>query len=155
MKLILKRLLTFIAIITLAGCAVLDPNFEKPQVNVNSFRVLPGGGINPTFEIGLRVINPNGTALNLKGMSYTASIEGNKIFTGVANKLPIISAYGEKDVKLTAQADLFGGFRLIADLMKPREAPISYTLKIKLDAGTFALPIYITRQGNLTLPSTN
>ena len=88
-------------------------------------------------------------------MSYSASIEGNKVFSGVANQLPIVPAYGEEEVKLQAQADLFGGIRLLADLMKPRETPIGYTLKVKLDVGTFALPIYITREGRLTIPSAN
>jgi LEA14-like dessication related protein len=139
----------------LTSCAALNPNFEEPQVSVNSFKILPGGSLNPTFEIGLRVVNPNNTPLNLKGLSYTASIEGNKLFSGVSNKLPIVPAYGEEEVKLNAQADLFGGVRLFADLMKPRKTPIGYTLKVKLDFGTFALPIYITRQGSLTIPTVN
>lgn len=153
MKQLGLRLTTLFIIFILNSCATLHPNFEEPQVSVNSFKILPGGSINPTFEIGLRVVNPNGISLNLKGMSYTASIEGNKIFSGVANQLPTVPAYGEEDIKLNAQADLFGGIRLIADLMKKRDTPISYTLKVKLDVGTFALPIYITREGNLTIPT--
>jgi LEA14-like dessication related protein len=155
MKLIVKCLIVFTASVILTACATLNPNFEKPEVSVNSFKILPGGSINPTFEIGLRVVNPNSTPLNLKGMSYTASIEGNKVFSGVANQLPTVPAYGEEEVKLNAQADLFGGIRLIADLMKPKDKPIAYTLKVKLDVGTFELPIHITREGNLTIPTAN
>lgn len=147
--------LIFVIITALSSCTSLLPNFEEPQVSVNSFKVLPSGNLNPTFEIGLRVINPNSFALNLKGLSYTASIEGNKLLSGVANQLPIVPTYGEEEVKLNAQADLFGGFRLLADLLKPRETPIGYTLKVKLDVGTFALPIYITREGNLSIPTAN
>jgi LEA14-like dessication related protein len=142
MKLASKHLIGIITTVILSACAALNPHFEEPQVSVNSFKILPGNSINPTFEIGLRVVNPNNIPLNLKGLSYTASIEGNKILSGVANQL--------EEVKLTAQADLFGGIRLLADLMKPRETPIGYTLKVKLAVGTFALPIYITREGDLT-----
>jgi LEA14-like dessication related protein len=147
------RLIAIIATVILSACATLNPNFEEPQVSVNSFKILPDGSINHTFEIGLRVLNPNSTPLNLKGMSYTASIEGNRVFSGVANQLPIVPAYGEEDIKLKAQADLFGGIRLLTDLMKPRETPIGYTLKVKLDVGTFSLPINITREGSLTIPT--
>lgn len=143
------------AIMAMAGCATLRPHFEKPQVSVSSFKALPGSRMNPSFEIGLRVINPNNIDLSLKGISYTASIEGKQVFSGVANQLPIIPAYGEEEVKLKAQADLFGGLRLFADLLKPRETPIGYSLKVKLDLGTFSLPIYITREGILTLPKAN
>jgi LEA14-like dessication related protein len=152
MKLIRKYLMAFIVGVILSACATLNPNFEQPQVSVNSFRALPGGSVNPSFEIGLRVVNPNSTALNLKGMSYTASIEGNKVFSGVANQLPVVPAYGEEEVKLVAQADLFGSIRLFADLMEPRTTPITYKLKVKLDLGTFAPPIHITREGNLNIP---
>jgi LEA14-like dessication related protein len=155
MKPILTFYIAIIVLVILSGCVALNPNFEKPQVSVNSFKMLPGGSINPTFEIGLRVVNPNNTALNLKGMSYTASIEGNKVFSGVANQLPIVPAYGEEEVKLKVQADLFGGMRLIADLVKPRETPIGYKLKVKLDVGTFGLPIYITQEGILSIPKNN
>jgi LEA14-like dessication related protein len=154
MKRIVKYLVVFIISIALTACVSLNPNFEVPQVSVNSFKILPSSSLSPTFEIGLRVVNPNSIPLNLKGMSYTASIEGNRIFTGVANQLPVVPAYGEEEIKLKAQADLLGGVRLFADLMKPRKTPISYMLKVKLDVGIFALPIYITRQGNLTLPKT-
>lgn len=155
MKQILIRLTTLCVIFLLSSCAALNPHFEAPQVSVSSFKVLPGNSMNPTFEIGLRVVNPNSIPLNLKGLSYTASIEGNRVFSGVANQLPIVPAYGEEDLKLKAQADLFGGIRLLADLLKPRETPVGYTLKVKLDVGTFALPIYITREGNLSIPTAN
>jgi LEA14-like dessication related protein len=155
LKRLISRLTTLLVILILTSCATLNPNFEKPEVSVNSFKILPGDSINPTFEIGLRVVNPNSIPLNLKGMAYTASIESNKIFSGVANQLPIVPAYGEKEIKLNVQADLFGGIRLFADLMQPRKTPIAYTLKVKLDVGNFALPIHITREGNLTMPKSN
>jgi LEA14-like dessication related protein len=124
---------------------------------------VPSGSIDPTFEIGLRVVYPDSIPLDLKGMAYTACIDGNKIFSGVENQLAILPAYDEEDTKLNVQADLFGGIRLFADLMQPRKTLIAYTLKrshahtlkVKLDVGTFALPIHITREGNLTMPKTN
>jgi LEA14-like dessication related protein len=155
LKLLISRLTTLLVILIPTSCATLNSNFEKPEIIVNSFKILPGGSIDPTFEIGLRVVNPNSISLNFKGMAYTASIEGNQIFSGVANQLPIVPAYGEEEVKSNVQADLFGGIRLFADLMQPRKTRIAYTLKVKLDVGTFALPIHITREGNLTMPKTN
>ena len=154
MKYIVTPLMAFM-ITMLSACANLIPNFEKPQVSVNSFKILPDRNVNPTFEIGLRVVNPNSIPLNLKGMSYTASIEDNKIFSGVANQLPNVPAYDEEEIKLKVQADLFGGIRLLAELIPLRTTSITYTLKVKLDVGIFALPIRITHKGNLSIPKTN
>jgi LEA14-like dessication related protein len=89
---------------------------------------VPSGSIDPTFEIGLRVVYPDSIPLDLKGMAYTACIDGNKILSGVENQLAILPAYDEEDTKLNVQADLFGGIRLFADLMQPRKTLIAYTL---------------------------
>lgn len=152
MKFIATRLLALFTVMALSGCAALNLAVEQPDISVNSFKILPGDSINPTFEIGLRVVNPNGIALNLKGLSYSASIDGHKVFAGVASQLPSIPAYGEEEVKLRAQADLFGSLRLISDLMKPRTEPLGYKLKVKLDVSNLPLPINVTREGNLTMP---
>jgi LEA14-like dessication related protein len=155
LRLFTIRLTSLFVVLILTSCATFNPHFEKPQVSVNSFKILPDGSINPTFEIGLRIVNPNSIPLNLKGMSYTASIEGNKIFSGVANQLPNVPAYDEEEIKLKVQADLFGGIRLFAELIPLRTTSITYTLKVKLDVGIFALPIRITHKGNLSIPKSN
>jgi LEA14-like dessication related protein len=152
MRSIGTRLSALMLVVMLWGCAALNPNFQEPEVNVTSFKLVPGNSLSPTFEIGLRVLNPNNTALNLNGLSYNARIKGNKVFSGVANDLPTIPAYGEEDIKLTAKADLFGGLGLITDLLKEQKAPITYQLQVKIDLQNFLLPINITREGNLTLP---
>jgi len=53
-----------------AGCATLRPDFVTPSVNVTSFKPLSSETFTPRFEFGMRVVNPNSSALNLRGMSY-------------------------------------------------------------------------------------
>jgi hypothetical protein len=106
----------------LAGCATMHPGFEEPDVTVSYLRPLPGAGAVPQFEMGLRVLNPNNTALELTGISYTVNIEGNKLITGVGNDLPVIEAYSEAEFKLTAAVSLFGGIQLMRELMgRPKQ----------------------------------
>ena len=97
-----RTTLFLLAMASLPGCASLQPNFETPGVTVTSFRILPSSGLAPEFEIGLRVTNPNAQALNLRGVAYTASLDGRELIEGVANDLPTIEAYGTGDVTLTA-----------------------------------------------------
>ena len=137
--------------VLLAGCATLRPNFDTPTVTVSAFRVVPTNSINPSFEIDLHIINPNNTALELRGVAYTASIEGYKVLSGVANQLPVIAAYGEGDVRLLAAADLLGSFRLLNDLMREGRDSLSYTLDIKLDVGSFVPAIYVQESGEISL----
>ncbi len=145
-----------IATSLLQGCSGLRPGYEKPTVTVNSFRALPSDGALPNFEIGLHVINPNREALNVRGMSYTVRVAGHELIKGVANDLPVIEAYGEGDIKVTAAANLFAGVRLVTDLMRGTQDSFDYDLEAKLDVGRFLPPLTIRDSGQISLrPSAN
>jgi LEA14-like dessication related protein len=151
MFLIKVKSYTGFLIFLLAGCATLNPNFENPEVTVSSFRVLPSDGL-PKFEIKLRVINPNSTELKLRGISYSASIQGHKVLSGVTNKIPVIGAYSEGEVKLTGGISLLGGFHFLSDLMQQKNTGMNYQLNVKMDVGSFMPAIRVEKSGEI-LPS--
>jgi hypothetical protein len=145
-------LLIYIFIILLAaGCATLQTDYEEPSVVITDFRSIPSGGIAPRFEIGLHIVNPNRTALHLKGISYTVKLEGHKVLTGVSNKLPVIDAYGEGDVKLAATADLFGSISLQTDMIQNKRNAFRYVLDVKMDTGGLLPDIRVRKEGNISL----
>jgi LEA14-like dessication related protein len=135
-----------------SGCSTLQPGYEIPVVSITSFKALPTQGLIPQFQINLRIINPNRSSLDLKGISYTISLEGHKVMTGVSNKLPKIEAYGEGEVLLTASVDLFRSIKFFTDLVKSQNKNnIAYSLMAKLDAGTLHPLIYTTKKGQINL----
>ena len=144
-------LLAIFAAATLAGCAGMRPGYETPTVTVSSFRALPSEGMVPSFEIGLRVINPNREALELQGVAYTVRLEGHELIKGVGNELPVIDGYGEGELTLTATANLFAGIRLISDLMRKQRDTFTYEFEAKLDIGTFRPSIRVTDTGEISL----
>ena len=147
-----RLILILIFGIYLTGCAVLQTDYETPVVSISSFKAIPGEGIAPRFEIGLHIVNPNRSALDLKGISYTITLEGHKLLTGVSNKLPSIAAYGEGDVLLTASVDFFNSIGFFADLAKNKDRKtFAYSLDAKLDAGTLHPIVRVSRKGNLSL----
>ena len=135
----------------LQGCASLKPDFETPTVTISSFKTLPSSGMMPAFDIGLRIVNPNSIALELRGISYTISLEGNEVIKGVGNDLPVIEAYGEGEFNLTASADLFAGMRLITELMKSNKDTFTYEVEAKLDIGAFTPAIRVRDGGEISL----
>ena len=136
-----------------AGCAVLTTDYETPAVTVSSFKVIPGQGMAPRFEVGLRVVNPNRSDLNLVGVAYTLSIDDHKIFTGVSNDLPTVPGYGEKEILLNGSMNLLGSVRLFSDLFH-RQSPnkLIYRLDIKLDTGSFSPIIRVSKKGEFEFP---
>lgn len=152
----MTRRLLFISLLffflIMGGCAGLQLGYEKPAVNITSFRAIPTDGAIPQFEIRLHIINPNRTSLKLRGISYTIALEGYKIMTGVSNQLPVIDAYGEGNVTLTASVDLFSSIGFITDLIRNQgKEKISYIFEAKLDAEALYPPIRITKMGVVSL----
>lgn len=151
MQLITRLTGVIVLAIGLQGCASLNPDFETPTVTISSFKALPSEGMMPAFAIGLRVINPNSVALNLRGVSYTVSLDGNEVIKGVGNDLPVIEAYGEGEFNLTASANLFAGIRLVTDLLKSNKDTFSYEVEAKLDIGALRPKIRVKDGGKISL----
>lgn len=135
----------------LGGCLALSPSFETPTVGLKSFRILPSEGAAPRFEIGLHVVNPNRSALKLEGIVYSVILDGHKVITGASSDLPVIDAYGEGDVVLTATADLLRSIGLFSTLFKDPQKPFSYDLEAQLDIGRLQPRIKIHEKGEVTL----
>lgn len=139
-------------VLLLAGCASLGLRYEPPQVNITSFALAPQSvGSAPRFIIGVQVVNPNRSALPLKGMTYGIEIEGHRILGGATPQLPRIPAYGSADFVIEATPDLFGGMRLLGDLIAGQRQSLSYTFRARLDTGRLTPMIDVVETGRFNL----
>lgn len=141
----------FTLLLLLAGCGALRPGYEMPTVTVSAFRALPSEGGMPSFEIGLRVLNPNREALKLVGASYTVRLEGRDLIKGVANDLPVIDGYGEGEFTLTATANLLAGAGFVSDLLRSEKNSVRYELEARLDVGGLRPTIRVRDAGEIAL----
>jgi len=140
-----------LACAVISGCAGLEPGFETPTVGLTSFRAVPSDGAAPQFEIGLHIVNPNRTALKLEGIVYSVILNGRKVMTGATSDLPVIGAYSEGDVTLTATVDLLSGISLLASLMKQPQETFAYELDAMLDIGSLRPRIHVREEGEISL----
>ncbi len=137
----------------LTGCAGMGSGYEIPSVSVQSFRPIAsdtGGGL-PAFEIRLHVINPNLEPLELAGISYTISLDGQDIIKGVGNELPVIQGYGEGTFTVTAGISLIAGIQLFRSLIDKDSDSFDYSFKAKLDPGAYKRKIRIADSGSISL----
>ncbi|NNM21190.1 MAG: LEA type 2 family protein, partial [Gammaproteobacteria bacterium] len=135
----------------LAGCATVDPDYESPSVTVSSFRAIAVPNGIPNFEIGLRVLNPNATPLELRGISFAISLDGQRLIRGVGNELPVIKPYGAGNFTVTASANVLAGIRFFANWAETASDEINYEFKAKLDVGALRRAIRIKESGSLSL----
>lgn len=142
-----------LAIALLSGCAGMGSGYETPTVSVQSFRPIASGNGSglPAFEIRLHVINPNLEPLELAGVSYTISLDGQDIIKGVGNELPVIAGYGEGSFTLTAGVNVMAGIQLFRSLLNKDSDRFDYAFEAKLDPGAFRRKIRIRDSGSITL----
>lgn len=140
-----------VTVFMLTGCASLQSDVDPPTVTVSSVRALPSEGMAPRFEIGLHIVNPNRTPLELHGIAYTLMLDGHKILTGVASDLPTIDGYSEGDVTLTATTSLLGSIGFVKDLATRSSGAIAYQLDAKLDLGGLRPALHVKEKGKIDL----
>jgi len=119
----------------MASCASLHPDYEQPTVTISSFKVVPQNGVLPTFDIGLRIINPNPDPINLRGVVYSVSIQGQELIKGVGKDYPQIDGYSQADIAISAVPNMFNGIRFITNLVEHPEDHLDYEFNAKLDTG--------------------
>jgi LEA14-like dessication related protein len=142
--------------VLLAACSGMRPGYETPSVSVQSFRTVPaatGTGL-PSFEIGLQVINPNLEPLELAGVSYTVSLDGQQVIKGVGNDLPVIEGYGEGAFTVTAAFNVMAGIQLVRSLMSKTNETFDYAFEAKLDPGSYKRKIRVKDSGQISLAGT-
>lgn len=127
----IKKLLPVCLIIFLTACATL--NLEPPQIALTSITPASSGGLDTSFNIGLRISNPNGVSLPIKGMSYKIALNGAQVLQGVTNQIPRIPAYGTENVTVTVGANLLSAPKLLSSLMKNPNQRIRYDFSTKID----------------------
>lgn len=142
-----------IALITLTGCATMRSDYEDPTVSLTSFRALPSEGISPEFEVGLRILNPNPNDLEIVGIVYTISLEGQELIKGVGKDFPVVEGYSQEDVTLTAGVQLLSGIRLMTKLMQANTQSLNYEFNAKLDLAGLYPSIRISEGGEFNFGS--
>jgi LEA14-like dessication related protein len=151
----ISRIFGALFIVSLAvlgqGCAQLNPHFENPQVTLESLEFLEQRGLSQRFRIGLRLINPNSRALAINGMSYTLSLNGFRLISGVSNRIPELAAYSETQLFLEAGTDLLEALRLLRSLTTQSQDPLHYELNAKLDLKGLAPTLNVRRIGTVNL----
>ena len=152
MKVNRPLLICILAIIPLlSACASLNPDYEQPTITLSSFNAIPSEGMVPAFEVGLRIINPNATPLDVVGVVYTISLQGHELVKGVGKGFEVIDGYSEGDLTITATANQLAGIRFIGDMMNSPNEKLEYEFKAKPDLGGFASSIRIRETGEFDL----
>jgi len=150
MRQALQKTIMLLLCYGLIACSSVVPS-EPPKVNLISVVPNSNSGLAPSFDINLRVVNPNKQALNLAGAVYSLSLNGHEVVNGATSELPSVPAYGEATFSLPAQANLMASMQLLGSLLQLKKPELDYQVDVKLDVGSFWPAIRLSEKGQLKL----
>lgn len=145
----LQLLGTALLMMVLSGCATL--NLEAPRVSVVRIAPVKSTGMEALFELDVRISNPNGIDLPIRGMSYQVAINGTDLLEGVSGNIPTIPAYSSETVTLSLGANMLSAPKILYSLMKNPSDEIRYSFSTKVDL-VGALPSFrLVDEGSLPM----
>lgn len=124
-------------IVWAAGCAGIGKRLETPRISLADIKVAETSGFETVFEVGLRVLNPNETALEVKGVDCELEVNGEPFASGISDARVTIPAYGAELVPVRAYSSVVSIFRSLVGLSKSAE--LGYRIKGRLRLGGEAI----------------
>lgn len=140
------------ACLWLAACSSLRGDIEPPRVSLNNVQLVNAGLIQQTFRLTLRVQNPNGIPIPIRGMNYAVKLSGNDFASGVTPRSFTLPASGEEMVDIDVTTNILDVGRQLMRILETRQQDIDYSLsgKVQVDL-PFVKALPFSRAGTVNL----
>ena len=142
------HVLAVAAILVIAACATPAPRVEAPQVSLESVRVTRIVDGKAELSVGLRLSNPNASALAIKAVDYEITLDNRPAASGHTARVDTLPAGGEAKVDLAGRVDV--GAVAAAMMVLGSQLPVAYTLKGSVTVQGWA-PISFSRSGKIEI----
>jgi LEA14-like dessication related protein len=100
-----RALFVMIALLLLGGCAGLNPESE-PRVSLANLQVQEVRGLETVFLVELRILNPDDTALQLRGIDCELIVDGRPFATGLSGGSYEVPPYGSLTMPVRLYASM-------------------------------------------------
>ena len=136
------------AILIITACATPAPRIEAPQVSLESVRVTRIVDGKAELSVGLRLGNPNASALAIKAVDYEITLDNRPAASGHTVRVDTLPAGGEAKVDLAGRVDV--GAVAVAMMVLGPQLPVAYTIKGSVTVQDWA-PIPFSRSGKIEI----
>lgn len=136
-----------------AGMVKKDP----PRIQVADIQPGEIKALEAHFRVTLRVINPNETPLNIKGLSCDLEINGRRIASGVSSDAKVIPAYETDTMEISVYSSMVNMVGAVIGMLKQSQQTgggaekIDYGISGKLKVAGFTAAVPFSTKGQLFL----
>lgn len=139
-------------VIFFAGCALIQPKLEDPDVKLIGLRMLPAQGLQQKIAVDLMIANPNKQDLSIRGITYKIGIENISLLTGMTDQVPVLKSYQETPVTLEVSADLLQILRLVEHFSRSGIGDnVNYNFSAVIDFSAWLPSMHVDKTGMLPL----
>jgi len=121
------------------ACAGLNKRLASPTVHIADVKVKEIKALEASFNVQLRVLNPNDISIIAKGVNFDLEINNNHLATGVSNTVTEIPAFGTAVISIDVFSSALDVVRNIIALHDQKT--LKYKIKGRLRLG--GVPYYI------------
>jgi LEA14-like dessication related protein len=122
-----------LVLLMLAGCAGLGKPLETPRISLADIQVQESKGLETTFLVQLRVMNPNDVDLDIRGVECDLAINDKPFAYGISNTTVKVPAFGSETLPVTVYSSVIDIIKGLFGL--PQREDLHYQLKGKVRLG--------------------
>jgi len=129
-----------VLVLVLAGCAGFKPEPARLDISISELSFGPSTVLEQTWNLTLRIQNPNNYDIPADGMKYRIDVNGKPFARGVNNQSVLVPRLGEAMVQVQAISDLPSLIQQIGDMRSLRQPGIDYHMTGMLYSGEGRYP---------------
>lgn len=124
-------------LLTLSGCAGLTKHLEAPTVHIADIRVKEIKALEASFNVQMRILNPNDISIFTKGINCDLEINNVHLATGVSGEAVEIPAFGTAIVPMEVFSSAFDVVQGIIALSNKEVVRYKIKGRLRLEGGSF------------------
>ena len=129
-----------VLVLVLAGCAGFKPEPARVDISISELSVGPSTVLEQTWNLTMRIQNPNNYDIPADGMKYRIDVNGKPFARGVNNQSVMLPRLGEAMVQVQAISDLQSLIQQIGDLRRLSQPSLDYQMTGTLYSGERRYP---------------
>ncbi len=125
---VLKRWWLLATLLAMAGCSVLAPKFERPDISVTSIQLLGGNLLQQKFLVKFDIQNPNDRAVPVTSLHAEINVGGARLASGVNNSAFVVPPHGSTQFDMTITANVAAALLQLSQARDNDSSSIDYEM---------------------------
>lgn len=137
--------------ILISACASMGGYTESPRVSLVNLQPQGMTLFEQTYNMQLRIQNPNDRDIPVKGLSYSLDINGDEFAYGVSKQSVTVPAFGEALLDVSATSSTINIIQQMQKMSSEKTGKLEYKLSGKISLENHPIKLPFDYEGSIDL----